>query len=102
MADPIIKSSKMGKRKLPEELKVFYIVCSSGKDVLALFHCFQDYYCYSNSDVMHHVTKYCNVIGPYCTVQWNTACILTQLTRPFPLFVEVGLACETSWKFIYL
>ena len=24
---------------------------------------------------MHHVTKYCNVIGPHCTGRWDTACI---------------------------
>ena len=35
------------------------------------------------SDVMHHVTKYCNVIGPYYTVQQNIA-------------VEVDLAFEAT------
>ena len=56
-------------------LKCFYGCYSNGKDVLALFHCFQDCYCYSNNDVMCHVTKYCNTIGPHCTVRRDKACI---------------------------
>ena len=55
--------------------KCFYGCCSSGKDVLALFRCFQDCYYYSNNDVMCHVTKYCNMIGPHCTVRRDKACI---------------------------
>ena len=55
--------------------KCFYGCCSSGKDVLVLFRCFQDCYCYSNNDVMCHVTKYCNTIGPHCTVWRDKACI---------------------------
>ena len=39
---------------------------------------------------MWHVTKYCNVVIPHCTVQWNTTCIQT-----LP-FLEVGQACEAS------
>ena len=54
--------------------KCFHGCCSSGKDV-ALFRCFQDCYCYSNNDVMCHVTKYCNMIGPHCTVRRDKACI---------------------------
>ena len=54
--------------------KYFYGCCSSGKDVLALFRCFQDCYYYSNNDVMCHVTKYCNLIGPHCTVRRDKAC----------------------------
>ena len=34
-----------------------FVTGSSGKDVLALCHRFQDYCCHSNSDVMCHVTK---------------------------------------------
>ena len=45
------------------------------EDVLGLFHCFQDCYCYSNNDIMYHVTKYCNVIGLHCTVRRDMACI---------------------------
>ena len=55
--------------------KCFYGCCSSGKDVLALFRCFQDCYYYSNNDVMCHVTKYCNMIGPHCTLRRDKACI---------------------------
>ena len=64
--------------------------------MLTLFRCFQDCYCYSNSDIMHHVTKYCNMIGPHCTVWQDMACIHSS-PDPSHLFVEVGLACETSW-----
>ena len=74
--------------------EVFYSSYSSSKDVLALFRHFQDRYCYSNSDVMCHMTKYCNVIGLHCTVRQDMACIHSS---PDPsLLAEVGLACETT------
>ena len=60
--------------------KCFYSSYSSGKDVLALFHHFQD--CYSNSDLMRHVTKYCNMIGLHGTVRRDG--LYTQFTRLFP------------------
>ena len=53
----------------------FTVPAVAEKDVLAFFCCFQDCYCYSNSDIMCHVTKYCNVIGPHCTLRQNTTCI---------------------------
>ena len=48
---------------------------------------------YSNSDVVHHVTEYCNVIGLHCTVWWDTAC--TKCPTPPFLFGRVGLVCVT-------
>ena len=74
---------------------MFLQLCSSGEDALALFRRFQDCYCYSNSDVMRHVTKYCSVIVPHCTVRWDTACIRSS-PDPFPSLAEVGRACETT------
>ena len=78
--------------------KVFFTVpiYSSRKDVLAVFRRFQDRYCYSNSDVMCHVTKHCNMIVPHYTVHLAGHGLYSQLTRPFPSFAEVGQACETS------
>ena len=43
---------------------------------------------------MCHVTRYCNLIGPHCTVRRDTACIAVHQT--LPSLVEVGLACKTS------
>ena len=48
-----------------------------------------------NGDVMCHVTRYCNMIGPHCTVQWYTACIHSSPDPSFFVFAEVGLVCET-------
>ena len=42
---------------------------------------------------MHHVTKYCNMIGVHCTVCQDKACIHSSQT--LPSLAEVGLACET-------
>ena len=53
----------------------------------------QDCYCHSNSNATCHVTKYCNVVGPYCTVQWNMACIRSS---PNLFTAEVGLAREMT------
>ena len=44
-------------------VEVFLLLSSSRKDDLALCCRFSDRYCYSNSDVMCHVTRYCNMIG---------------------------------------
>ena len=81
----------------PREVKskCFYSFCSSGKDALALFRRFQDSYCYSNSDIIRHVTKYCNLIVPHCTVRRDTACIRCS-PDPLPSLAEVGRACETT------
>ena len=50
--------------------------------------------CFTAHEV-HHVTKYCNVIGPHCTVWQDMACIRSS-PDPFLLFLaEVGLAHET-------
>ena len=43
---------------------------------------------------MRHVTKYCNVIVPHCTVWQDTACIRSS-PDPLPSLAEVGRACET-------
>ena len=45
---------------------------------------------------MHHVTKYCNVIVPHCTVRRDIACI--RISPDPSLFAEVGLACETKYN----
>ena len=64
----------------------------SGKDVLALLAAFKTA---TNIDEVHHVTKYCNVIGPHCTVWQDMACIRSS-PDPFLLFLaKVGLAHET-------
>ena len=77
---------------LPEKYTLcFYSSCSSRKDVLALFCCFQDCYCYSNSDVIRHVTKYCSVIGPHCTVRRDTACICSSPDPSLFCGSELGL-----------
>ena len=55
--------------------------CSSRKEVLALYHSFQYHYCYSESDVMCHVTMYCSMIGPHYAVHEDTACV--HYTLPF-------------------
>ena len=65
--------------------KCFYSSCSSRKDALALFRHFQDSYCCLNSDVTRHVTEYCNVIGPHCTVQRDTVCICSS-PDPSPFY----------------
>ena len=52
-----------------------FTALSSRKDVPALWRHFQNRYCYSNSDVMCHVTRYCNMIGLHHTVRRETACI---------------------------
>ena len=44
-------------------VEVLLLFSSSRKDDLALCCRFSDRYCYSNSDVMCHVTRYCNMIG---------------------------------------
>ena len=49
---------------------------------------------------MRHVTKYCNVIGPHCTVQWDTAFIHSS-PDPFLFYAEVGLAYASSWEFVH-
>ena len=55
---------------------------------------FQDCCCYSNSDVMYCVTKYCNVVGLHCTVRRDTAC---KHCSPDPsLSCRVDLACKTK------
>ena len=62
-------------------------------DILALCRCLQDRYCYSNSDVMCHVTRYCNVIGQHCTVWRDMACIRSSpVPLPFLLQKWVRLA----------
>ena len=43
---------------------------------------------------MHHVTKYCNVIGPDCTLHRDTAVYAVHQTIPF--LAEVGLVCKTT------
>ena len=69
-------------------VKVFYSFCSSGKDALALFHHFQDWYYHSNSHVMHHVTKWL-----YHTVQCSrTQLVYMHFTRPLPFL----------WKWVWL
>ena len=60
--------------------------------MLVLSRLFHD--CYLNSDVMCHVTKYCNVIGLHCTVQWDTAYIHT---LPVHFLVEMSLVVETKY-----
>ena len=104
--------------------KCFYGCCSSGKDVLALFRCFQDCYYYSNNDGMCHVTKYCNTIGPHCTVRRDKACIrsspdpslscgsgsgLRDYSRTWCNFFQTSrrnswwrfvLTCITPWQFL--
>ena len=82
---------------LPEKYSrsVFYSSYISGKDALTLFCHFQDCYCYSNSDVMCHVTKYCNMIVSHCTVQWDTSC--TYAVYQTPSLAEVGRARETTY-----
>ena len=50
---------------------------------------------------MPRVTKYCNEIGPLCTVQWDTYDLYTQFSRPFPFYVEVGLSYESSWELVH-
>ena len=42
---------------------------------------------------MHHVTKYCNVIGVHCTVRRDKLVYAVHQTLPF--LAQVGLACET-------
>ena len=44
-------------------VEVLLLLSSSRKDDLALCCRFSYCYCYSNSDVMCHVTRYCNMIG---------------------------------------
>ena len=43
---------------------------------------------------MRHVTNYCNVIVPYCTVWQDMVGIRSSPDPSF--FAEVGLACETT------
>ena len=52
-----------------------FTALSSRKDVPALWRHFQNRYCYSNSDALCHVTRYCNMIGLHHTVRRETACI---------------------------
>ena len=40
---------------------------------------------------MYYVTKYCNMIGQHCTVQWDSASVHQTL----PSLAEVGLVRET-------
>ena len=49
-----------------------------------------------NSDVMRHVTKYCNVIVLYCTVQCGGTRLVYAVHQTLPSFAEVGRACETN------
>ena len=44
---------------------------------------------------MRHVTKYCNLTVPHCTVRRDTACIRSS-PDPLPSLAEVGRACETN------
>ena len=71
-----------GVSKLSKEYsRRFYSSCSSGKDVLALFCCFQDHHCYSNSDVSCDKLLQCDWTILYSMARHGW---YMQFTRPFP------------------
>ena len=68
---------------LPENYSrsVFTVAVVAGKMSLLSFTVFKT--AIADNDVMCHVTKYCNVIGPHCYSVAGQG-LYMQFTRPFP------------------
>ena len=72
-----------------------YSFCCGMKMSLALCRCSQDHYCYSNSDIMCHVTWLNH------TVQCGGTRLACAVHKTLPFFLEVSLACKTICRHIH-